>query len=143
MLKMKKKTNKTTQGIKWCERNLVSSPIPYGVCVSERSFRRELKALGHKNPPNWLEAGSEAQVHTFQSSQGHIVVVVTVRPDEDAEKIRETLVHEAVHVWQEIREYIGETEPSKEFEAYSTEAIYANLLKEYKALSSTKKKKKV
>lgn len=41
------------------------------------------------------------------------------------------LVHEAVHVFQRYCAYIGEHEPSKEFEAYAIERIFTNLANEY------------
>jgi hypothetical protein len=42
------------------------------------------------------------------------------------------LVHEAVHVWQLFRESIGEHGPSKEFEAYSIQAISQRLMERYR-----------
>ncbi len=38
------------------------------------------------------------------------------------------LAHEAVHVWRHIREKIGETDPSSEFEAYAVQSITQFLL---------------
>jgi hypothetical protein len=41
------------------------------------------------------------------------------------------LVHEAVHLWQYIKEDIGEHNPSKEFEAYAIQNLTQELLQSY------------
>lgn len=41
------------------------------------------------------------------------------------------LVHEAVHVWQQHREFIGEVQPSREFEAYSIQTIAQRLMADF------------
>ncbi len=64
-------------------------------------------------------------------------ILVTVRPG--AEKahspveIAGILVHEAAHVWQEIRAAMGEKNPSIEFEAYSMQAIFQELYSAFRA----------
>jgi hypothetical protein len=45
-----------------------------------------------------------------------------------------------VHIWQAVRDIMGEKEPSSEFEAYSVQQISLELMWAYKEL--TKKKKK-
>lgn len=48
------------------------------------------------------------------------------------EQVYGLLVHEAVHVWQRIMEYIGESKPSDEFMAYGIQAIAQELMFAYK-----------
>lgn len=45
--------------------------------------------------------------------------------------IMETLLHEAVHIWQDIRERMSERNPSVEFEAYSIQTIFCDVLDMY------------
>ena len=41
------------------------------------------------------------------------------------------IVHEAAHVWQNIREAMDEESPSHEFEAYSLQWIVHDLIEDY------------
>lgn len=47
------------------------------------------------------------------------------------------LCHESVHVWQEFSEnMIAEKYPSREFEAYTIDEVFGNVLQEYRRLKS-------
>lgn len=52
-------------------------------------------------------------------------------PEDDPMEIMMTLVHESVHVWQYIRQVIGEDEPGIEMEAYGIENIARGLVSAY------------
>lgn len=41
------------------------------------------------------------------------------------------LVHEGAHVYQQFRDHIREDNPSSEFEAYTMQEIFLNLINEY------------
>lgn len=77
---------------------------------------------------------SDATTHYFDHQKDcyHIAVVCI-----DASKMTEPihtaslLVHEAVHVWQRIRDLMGEDSPSSEFEAYAIQHISSELMVEY------------
>lgn len=47
------------------------------------------------------------------------------------QQVHAMLLHEAVHVWQHIRERMGEDTPSSEFEAYSIQRIAQDLFVMY------------
>ena len=123
---------KTPKRITWCSRDLVHSPLPIGLCTSEAEFQKEIRRLGSNNPPNWLEENAQAQVHFFENENKQTVMIVCVQPEKNQAILNATLVHESVHVWQEIKEYIGEFNPSREFEAYSIESIYSALSRAYR-----------
>jgi hypothetical protein len=66
-------------------------------------------------------------LHIFYDDE-KIVVLLDKKADvTDSEKVA-LLVHESVHVWQEIRKRMGEKEPSSEFEAYSVQSIFWDCL---------------
>lgn len=72
---------------------------------------------------------SHAITHIFDS--GEIVVLINKKTDiSDEEKIA-LIVHESVHVFQEIKERMREDKPSIEFEAYSIQTIFLGLLDLY------------
>lgn len=117
--------------MKWCSRVLVTSPLYLGLCTSELSYRRELKRLGVDIPSEWLEESDVGKVHQFEEEGGATAMIICIRPSDCQRTVQATVVHEAVHVWQFVKEYIGEKEPSKEFEAYSVENIYTTLMDAY------------
>ncbi|MEB0141395.1 hypothetical protein QN363_20475, partial [Undibacterium sp. CCC2.1] len=50
----------------------------------------------------------------------------------DDDIIVSLLIHEGVHIWQEVRKYVGEEAPSAEFEAYSIQSICTDLIASYR-----------
>lgn len=62
---------------------------------------------------------------------GYRVAIVTVRGGFSTNVTADLLIHEAVHVWQDLREAIGEEKPSSEFEAYTVQNITAELFAAY------------
>jgi hypothetical protein len=119
---------------KWLARDTVRAPH-MTLCLSERAFLSAAKHCGVKNPDPWLEAGRlVACVHTWERA-GKLTSVVCLHPDSrtaDPIEVAATLVHEAVHVFQRLCDSIGETSPSREFEAYSIERIAERLMREFK-----------
>lgn len=119
--------------IEWCDLTLMSSPIPYSLCTSEKAFQDTVKNIDY--PEKWLSCGAYATTHCFTSTDsGDQVIIVAIDPEksEDLEAAYAFLCHEAVHVWQFIRESLGEDAPGKEQEAYSVQHIAYNLMTAYK-----------
>ncbi len=54
--------------------------------------------------------------------------------DADENEVLTVLCHECVHIWQEFAESLHEHEPSREFEAYTIDEIFGNVLTEYRKL---------
>lgn len=104
----------------------------FGFCPSERAWnnlaRTSKRELG-PYPPN--EDMGAATTTLFRDCKfGRRVAVVTIAnraPDVTAN----LLVHEAVHVWQDLCESIGELAPSSEFEAYTVQHMTAELFRAY------------
>ena len=128
--------------MQWLDRTLIISPIFYGLCLNEQDFRKELKKLKIEEHVNFLlNDASNATCHFFtkDNKTASIVCLGDIK-GQTLEQIHAILVHEATHIWQEIRYNIGEKSPSSEFEAYSIQMITQNLLVSYKEQKAKKKK---
>ena len=119
--------------MKWLTRELITGPY-LCLCVSEAEF---LKAMRHcritRDVPQWVSAGSNATTHTLETPDGGMAAIVCIQAtDREAPiQVAALLVHEAVHVWQNWRESIGEHKPSSEFEAYGIQQIAQRLMQAY------------
>lgn len=74
----------------------------------------------------FLSMGAGAQVDFYQDS-AYAIVQIGDTSERTSVDIHGLLLHEAVHVWQRIRQRMGEKEPSIEFEAYSIQRIAQDL----------------
>ncbi len=119
--------------MKWLDRAIVVSPVYYGLCLSKRDFRKELRRLGIKERVSWLSPGAGATTHMLDSDDGRACAIVCLgdHKGRSLAAVHALLVHEAVHVWQKIRETINERDPSSEFEAYSLQSIALELFAAY------------
>lgn len=131
--------------MKWLDRALVVSPYYYGLCLSEKDFQKELKGL--KIPrdewPAFLASKSaDATAHFFESGDGKRCCIITLGSvkGRSVAQVHSMLVHEAVHLWQEIREDIGERRPSPEFEAYAVQSLAQRLIESYQDGMNGKRK---
>lgn len=66
----------------------------------------------------------------------HCIVVLPVSKSDDKNHALGVLVHESVHIYQEFRDRILESNPSPEFEAYTIQEIFYNLLTELNKYNS-------
>lgn len=134
--------------LKWLDRDLIVSPYSFALCLSEKQFKKELKRLNLPSeqwPPFLATPHASATVHFFER-HGDIdfcaIVCLGDTSNVELEQVYSMLVHEAVHIWQEIRAHIGERDPSSEFEAYSIQAISQRLMFSYKEQTAAKEVKK-
>lgn len=120
----------------WLDRELVTSPYHYRVCVREKDFYAELKRLSvpEKHWPEFTssphaDATAHFLTHAKTGNRCAIVCLSKIMAKRHAKTtIYGLLVHEAVHIWQHIKEDIGEFSPSSEFEAYSIQRIAQSLM---------------
>jgi hypothetical protein len=121
--------------MKWLNRDLIVGPY-LTLVLSEKEFH---KVLRHCQIPRedfvpWLKSGTaDACMHWFNNPKKQLVCVVALQVREGlaGAQIAALLVHEAVHIWQQFRERIGEHSPSTEFEAYAIQAISQRLMYAY------------
>jgi len=120
---------------KWLNRSLITGPY-MALCLSAQEYER---ALAHCKIPRadrdpWMQsAQSDAQTHWLEHPKQGLVCIVTLRMKDGISGIQIAclLLHEAVHIWRAFREHIGETDPSREFEAYAIQAIAQTLMYEF------------
>ena len=140
MPRIKKKGRKPASKVIWCDRGWM--PVYYGFCPDEKAWHREMKKLGAPKEPY---PTSDGRCSTFTAKE-KTACVVTIANELDAKDdpvgLVGLIVHEATHVWQTLRETIGETDPSREFEAYSIQNISIGLFKAYAQTRTSVGKKK-
>lgn len=121
---------KNPSRVVWCNRGW--QPLSYGFCPSEAAWHHEMKRLGVENEPYPTSTGHCAYFYNLKRTANCAIVTVANHTRRPIEVIG-LLTHEAMHVWREIRNCIGERDPSAEFEAYSMQAITQELIAAYEA----------
>ena len=129
----------------WLSRDLARAPFHYTLATNEKLFR---KALKHSGIPkkDWPECfmqnwHSYATAHLLENrKQENVVAIVSMRGWEkvDLACIVGILAHEATHLWQWTKEYLGEKAPSAEFEAYSIQGFTQSLFEEFQRQTKEK-----
>jgi hypothetical protein len=127
-----RKCSRRRKMIKWLGRTLVYSPVYLALCTTQKEFHAELKRLGVPKEP-FIHGSGDATTSKYVSKEGKHCAIITIRKRKKTKRsqIDALLVHEAVHVWQWVKEILGEHEPSKEFEAYSIQSISQELIEAY------------
>lgn len=114
--------------IVWCDQGWWRGLFYYGFCPNKKVWDKQLKKFDVSEDYPTSAGGCSFLVN----KEGKRCCVVTIRDELEtsysALEISCLLVHEAVHVWQELCDVIGETTPSNEFEAYSIQAISQELI---------------
>jgi hypothetical protein len=131
-----KMTMKVMKEFEWLDRVLIISPVLYALCLTQEAFTKELKRLKIKVSQEdslFLIKGARATTHTFAMDNDAVVCIVCMPIDLALSEVEvyATLTHEAVHVWQEIKQVLGEEKPGIEQEAYSIESIAYRLMHSY------------
>jgi len=122
--------------MKWLDRR-IAAPGPYlALCLTEKRYMKAMKHCGIQNPASWLNTGADATTHTLTNPSGDLTCVICLRAgDHNPVEVAGLLVHEAVHVWQEYAQRIGERNPGSEQMAYGIQSISQELLAEYERLT--------
>jgi hypothetical protein len=111
----------------WCDHGWM--PYYYGFCPNEKVWHKEMKRLGQTDIPYPASTACVTFMENKKDRNKRVAIVtVAKRAPQD---IVELLVHEAMHVWRDIRNTIGEAEPSSEFEAYAMQNIISELMYAY------------
>ena len=106
-------------------------PVWFGFTTSEIDFQKELKRLGIDEHVDFVSCGKDATAHFFEhKDQLNIIVTITGHKKRKKSEIIGLLVHEAIHVWQGICDYINERNPGNEISAYSIQNISQSMIDE-------------
>jgi hypothetical protein len=136
--------NKAKKGAEWIDWNLIPVPMYVGLCTNEAQFHRELRRMKvpQNHWPDFVSKGAKARVHRLDKVDDATQACSIVCISDDIEcpvQIIGLLIHEAVHVWQNICEAIFEDNPSGEFEAYGIQSIALGLIEAYADSTATGK----
>lgn len=116
----------------WLDRRIARPGPCLALCLDEDAFRQTCVECDLEPPP-WLPTEqSDAAVHLFWVNGRRTAVVCMRRWDKhEPVEVAGMLVHEAVHVWQDYADGIGEHVPGREQEAYAIQAIAQELMAEF------------
>jgi hypothetical protein len=138
---------KKQKGLEWLDRSLLTSPYHYALCLSEKEFTKELDRLNvsKKNRGDWIKTPQANATLHFLEQNGDVglsaIVCLKKKRGIEREQIYAILVHEAVHLWRAVKDYIGEHTPGVEEEAYAVQRIAQSLMYSYKEQTAKKRKK--
>lgn len=117
--------------VDWLKRDH-GAPGPFmALCLHEDQLRYALKRLGVKEHVDFLRSTHcNATVHFMLNQDGKACAIVCLGKHDTRTpiEIAGLLVHEAVHIWQNYCEDIGETNPGSEQEAYAIQSISMQLM---------------
>jgi len=121
------------QPYRWLDRR-IARPGPYlTLCLTQEEFDDVLVKSKVRARPLFVNDGADATAHHMASVNGESMTVICIREYEKRTPIEVAglLIHEAVHVWQEYCDVIGEISPGREQEAYAIQAISQELMAEF------------
>lgn len=121
----------------WLERALFMAPY-YTLCTTEAMFHDELRRLKlpREDWPKFSKnSRADAATHYLEHHDGKQCAIVAMSAEGSKGhtpiEIAGLLVHEAVHIWQQAAEMVGEDQPGREQEAYGVQTIAQHLMWEW------------
>ena len=107
----------------------------YSLCLSEKQYAKVMDKMQvpvEKRLP-FVGYGKDATTHSIQTTAG-VCCIVCIGDIEGCSKdeIYGLILHECVHIWQTIKEWMREERPGDEIEAYSIQSIFMNMLSVWK-----------
>ena len=127
---------KKSSSPRWLDRAILISPVYFILCTTPKGYRSACKhlKLSKRSRGKFLTSPyASATTHFFElPSEGKSSAVVCIRAGDFSDhQINALLVHEAIHIWQRIRDILGEKSPGHESEAYAVQNISQCLMQEY------------
>jgi hypothetical protein len=123
----------------WLDRSLFQGPR-LALVTSEKQFLAAKKAAGVACDDPLLEGSWHACTHTYQGENNQLVCIVGISlaacETMCGIEVAALLTHEAVHVWQHVRDRLGPGDLGREMEAYAVQNIAANLMRAFASITS-------
>lgn len=116
----------------WLDRH-ITPPGPFlALCLSEEAFLEAVAKVKARPGGDWAPK-SGARTHVFDHETGDPLCIACINAwqGRDGPFVAAMLVHEAVHVWQSYRDWIGEKTPGSEQEAYAIQWISQTLMEDF------------
>ena len=116
----------------WIDRSLFVGPRVAAV-ASQRQFKRVLASIGVSGDDDaYCDPCWGACVHTYECN-GELVCVVGLNMAllgaMDGVEAAGVMTHEAVHIWQRVRDRLGPGDLGREMEAYAVQNIATGLMR--------------
>ena len=115
---------------------LMPMPIYLTLFTDEKSYDRWIRREKIKTGKDFVSNDANGCCHFFENTEGGATAVAVclnveklVKKDTIGQAC--TIIHEAVHVYQECIRFLGETNPGDEFAAYSIQNISEQLMRAY------------
>ena len=133
---------------RWYTLGFLLAGVNYSLFLDNKLFKKEYNKIAKDFgfigdvPKFILSDDASATIHSLTTKLGDITALVCMKIDKEKSdaQIISLLVHEVVHVWQQIKEVAGIFNPNKEFEAETIQQITQDLLSEL--LIALEKRKK-
>lgn len=126
------KTTKPKHKFTWLDRSVILSPY-FCLCLSEKEYNQALDHIdfkGEREP--WVLEDKDASVHFLRNGRKSIrIVCLQDIPEMPLPSVYALLVHEAVHIWQDLCKDLNESDPGREIEAYSIQHLSQQLINEF------------
>lgn len=119
--------------IEWLDRALFRVDAYYCLALNEKDFRQILKRLKIDRdiwPGQYVSPNAAATTWTFESEKNGKACIVGYRHKKhhSTAMVAGLMAHEAVHIWQDTRDSLGEKFPASEQEAYAIQNITTELM---------------
>jgi hypothetical protein len=106
-------------------KDLFGLKIWVGLTVSEKAYLKEMRRLKIKEPSPFLLDSASATTHFIcpSNSNSKHICLICIKPNLTRFGAYGLLVHEAVHVMQQIKDIFREDRIGHEMEAYAVQGI--------------------
>ncbi|MDX5412786.1 MAG: hypothetical protein LPK02_07040 [Rhodobacterales bacterium] len=114
-------------GAYWCNPGWM--PFKYCYCPDAKNWARLMKFLGAGHEP--YPDDTPGRMTTMRNQETDEIVLIVSFGDLTSVSpvdIMGLVAHECMHMWQEVKRYIGEKAPGDEMEAYALQAMCCEIL---------------